>query len=100
MPRLAGRAILLKFKTKGHKKGKFDPVATFGKHDAFSGYRATTKGKAAQRANEYSSLRNDVINAFKRFNTKRYSDAKRTRKKKALLKRFPNYSAVRGQINN
>ena len=95
MPRPAGREILLKFKRKGNKQGKFDPVTTFRKRNAISGYLATMKGKEQQHANEYSSLRNNVVNSRKRADKKGYSNAKRKRKKKATLKQFIfNHSAV------
>ena len=73
MPRPAGRAILLKFRRKDKIQQKNDPVATFGQSNAFSGYPATTKGKERRHANEYHSLHNALVNAWK---DKGYSDAK------------------------
>ena len=92
MPRPAGRAIYLKFK---RKMGKFDPVATFGKRDAFSGYLATTKGTERRHANEFNSLRNALEGAWE---DEGYSKARITRKKQEIIKLFPHYSAVRSQI--
>ena len=93
MPRPAGRAKTLKFK---RKTGKFDPVATFGKRDAFSGYLATTKGTERRHANEFNSIRNALSGAWE---DEGYSKARITRKKQEIIKLFPHYSAVRSQID-
>ena len=92
MLRPAGRATYLKF---GSKTGKFNPVATFGERHAFSGYLATTTGKEQRHANKFNSLRNALCGAWE---DNGYSKATITRKKKLIIKLFPHFLSVRGQI--